>query len=275
MSYRTFVRIASAVLAVATFCSSAAPAVARSSAPGAAASGPVAYAKPPVVPHADRAPSVPGSLIARTKPTRRALPAPVAPKPDRSGAGSRHAMAAGPAASPGLATSLDALNPLGTFGGITGSGGGTNMISFSNFDSGDMVVVLDPSSLTGHAGLFDRRFYTDIRSYAVLSANVAPADGVQREQCLKYRTYDHAWALWVPSESNHGAAARDYAYKQMGKPYNLLASKTDLRSFYCSKLAWVAWRYTSGLDLDADGGYWVWPVDLVNSRYTRSFGYWA
>jgi uncharacterized protein YycO len=123
--------------------------------------------------------------------------------------------------------------------------------------------------------MFDRRFYTDIRSYSVLSANTAPANGVQREQGLKYRTYDRAFGLSVPSKSGYAIAARDYAYRQMGKPYSVAAPKTDLRSFYCSKLVWAAWRYTSGLDLDADGGFWVWPVDLVNSRYTSLFGYWT
>lgn len=154
-------------------------------------------------------------------------------------------------------------------------GSGSNSISFGAFDDGDIVVVLDPASLTGHAGLFDSRFYSDIRSYAVLSANMSPANGVQREQCLKYRASDHAWGLWVPGQTSHGVAARNFAYKQMGKPYNIFASKTDLSSFYCSKLAWAAWRYTAGVDLDADGGYWVWPVDLVNSSRTRVFGYWG
>jgi hypothetical protein len=158
---------------------------------------------------------------------------------------------------------------------LISGGSGTNTISFANFDDGDIVVVQDPWSITGHAGLFDERFYSSIRSFAVLSANTSPADGVQREQCLKYRSQDRAWGLWVPSVASYGAAARNFAYRQMGKPYNIFAAKTDLSSFYCSKLAWAAWRYTAGVDLDADGGYWVWPVDLINSPRTRVFGYWS
>jgi cell wall-associated NlpC family hydrolase len=254
VSYRTFVRIASAALAIAMLCSSAAPAAAFTAPPRPATKGRVALVKPPATAHPDRLPGVPGSPAMRREPT-----------------GRLKLSSAGSPASTGAAS----IEAGGIFGGISGGSGGTNNMSFANFDSGDIVVVLDPTSLTGHAGIFDRRFYSDVRSYAVLSANVAPLDGVQREQCLKYRTYDRAYALWVPSQANHGAAARDYAYRQMGKPYSVLAAKTDLRSFYCSKLAWVAWRNTSGVDLDADGGFWVWPVDLVNSRYTSVFGYWS
>jgi len=192
-------------------------------------------AKPARIAHEDRAPSVPGNISSS--------PAPFA--------------------------AVASLDPLG------GTGGGSNSITFSNFDDGDVVVVTDSTSLTGHAGLFDDRYYSSIYSYAVLSANVAPSDGVQREQCLKYRTYDRAYALWVPKKASYGTAARTYAYKQMGKPYSVAGAKTDTRSFYCSKLVWAAWRYTSGLDLDGDGGYWVWPIDLVNSSYTTVFGFWS
>jgi hypothetical protein len=200
--------------------------------------------KPSIRAHADTVPSVPGS--------RAQL---------RSLAGAKGST---------RSTELGAV-----IGQITGQMSGTNLITFSRFTDGDMVVVEDPAGITGHAGLFDHRFYVDIRSYAVLSANVSPANGVQREQCLKYRANDEAWGIWVPKATDHRVAARNWAYSQMGKPYNILAAKTDLRSFYCSKLCWGAWRYTSGLDLDADGGYWVWPIDLVNSPNTRVFGYWS
>jgi hypothetical protein len=254
MSYRMFARIASAALALAMSWSSAAPAAALVAPPRPHAKTGIACAKPPVVAHPDRLPGVPGSPVARFAPVG-LLKISSAGRP--------------------VSTDAAPIEAGGIFGGISGSGGGSNNISFANFDSGEIVVVLDPTSFAGHAGVFDRRFYSDIRSYAVLSANVAPADGVQREQCLKYRTYDRAWGLWVPSQANHATAARDFAYKQMGKPYSVFAAKTDLRSFYCSKLAWGAWKYTSGLDLDADGGFWVWPVDLLNSRYTSVFGYWS
>jgi hypothetical protein len=249
VSVRILVRVA-AVLAVATtLLAGASPAYSAGYVPSSTATG---YSKPPVTSHPDRAPSVPGSTALQAPVTGGLAPAPLVPHTDGSGAGWTHD-----------------LSPL-----LSG-GYGTNQISFAGFRNGDIVVVLDPWSLTGHAGLFDGRYYTGIKSYAVISANVSPKNGVQREQCLKYRASEWAWGLWVPSEADHATAARDFAYRQMGKPYSITSLKTDLRSFYCSKLVWAAWRYTSGLDLDADGGIWVWPVDLINSPRTRVFGYWS
>lgn len=158
---------------------------------------------------------------------------------------------------------------------ISGGNAGTNSISFTSLTDGDIVVVTDPNYFTGHAGLFDHRRYSGILSYAMLSANVEPYDGVQYEKCAKYRLNDRAYALRVPQEYGHRIAVRDWASRQLGKPYSVLATKTDLSSFYCSKLAWAAYRYVSGVDLDADGGFWVWPIDLVNSRYTALVGYWG
>jgi cell wall-associated NlpC family hydrolase len=167
------------------------------------------------------------------------------------------------------------VSSLGTISLSGGSLGGSNSISFASLADGDIVVVLDPSSLTGHAGLFDRSHYSGILSYAMLSANVSPVNGVQYEKCAKYRLYEWAYALRVPSEYAHRVYVRNYAARQLGKPYSILGAKTDLRSFYCSKLAWVAYHNVTGVDLDGDGGFWVWPSDLILSRYTSVIGFWG
>jgi cell wall-associated NlpC family hydrolase len=213
--------------------------------------------KPALTVHPDTAPLIPGGIEGSIAPTQPAGSAATAPLPDGSGDDAEHAVEY--TASGGLATRM--LD-------------GRNSIAFARFTDGDLVVVSDPSSVTGHSGLFDRRYYTGLSSFAVWSANVKPVNGVQREACEKYRAYDKAYGLWVPSEANHGTQVRDFAAKQVRKPYNILGSKTDLRTFYCSKLVWAAWRSVSGVDLDGDGGFWVWPIDLVNSRYTRCFGVW-
>jgi hypothetical protein len=153
-----------------------------------------------------------------------------------------------------------------------GNGDGYNGISFAAFDNGDLVVVLGTS--TGHAGVFDRSRYTGLSSYAVISANITPKSGVQMEQCAKYRSYPEAYGLWVPGVDWLGTSVRDFCRRQLGKPYNISASKTDDSKWYCSKLGWAGWKRIASRDLDADGGYWVWPVDLVNSRYTAAFGHW-
>jgi len=153
-----------------------------------------------------------------------------------------------------------------------GSGDGANAITFSNFDDGDIVVVL--GTATGHAGLFDEPRYVTINSSAILSANTTPRNGVQYETCVKYRGYDSAYGLWVPGYTWAGVSARNFCRAQLGEPYNIAASKSDDTAWYCSKLAWAGWRRRASVDLDADGGYWVWPVDLVNSGRTAAFGIW-
>jgi hypothetical protein len=158
---------------------------------------------------------------------------------------------------------------------VGGFSGGSNSISFASLADGDIIVVLDPMSVSGHAGLFDRSHYSGLASYSVVSANMVPQNGVQYEKCSKYRAYEWAWALRVPTEYGHRVSVRNYAARQLGKPYSVLATKTDLRSFYCSKLAWVAYRNVTGVDLDGDGGFWVWPADLILSRYTTVVGYWG
>ena len=151
-------------------------------------------------------------------------------------------------------------------------GDGTNSLSFSAFDTGDMVVVL--GTTFGHAGCWSDALYSSARglySYCIWSANTTPVNGVQLEQPIKYRAYDRAYGLWVPSRAAYGSAVINYCAAQRGEPYVITSSKTDYSRWYCSKLPWVGWKLKAGVDLDADGGYWVWPVDLVNDSQTSVF----
>ncbi|MDY0340600.1 MAG: hypothetical protein RBS17_05260 [Coriobacteriia bacterium] len=155
-------------------------------------------------------------------------------------------------------------------GGIGGDG--VNRLSFTSFDTGDIIVVL--GTTFGHAGCWSDELYSSTRgvySYCIWSANTKPANGVQLEQPVKYRAYDRAYGLWVPSRPTSGQGVIGYCSLQRGEPYNIASSKTDYRRWYCSKLPWVAWKLKAGVDLDADGGYWVWPVDLVNDAQTSIF----
>lgn len=152
----------------------------------------------------------------------------------------------------------------------------TNCESFHHFRShfsGDIIVVT--GSLTGHAGEFDWSRYYDLDSYCIWSANTQPVNGVQLEQPVKYRNYDEAWGLWVPGASyNQRLKARDYCAAQDGEPYDILSSKSNQDSWYCSKLVWASYYYTSaGIDLDGDGGAWVKPEDLIIDTDTAMFEY--
>jgi len=56
---------------------------------------------------------------------------------------------------------------------------------------------------------------------------------------------------------------------QLGKPWALNANKgynSDRKAWYC-KLAWAAYK-RQGIDLDYDGGIFVWPSDIARSSET-------
>ncbi len=63
---------------------------------------------------------------------------------------------------------------------------------------------------------------------------------------------------------------QEFQEKQLGKNWwfpltgaQALANKEKNGSFYCSKLQWLAYKTVMGLDLDRDGGPWVFPRDIL------------
>ena len=52
--------------------------------------------------------------------------------------------------------------------------------------------------------------------------------------------------------------------------YSIWSSKWNQRKGYCSSFVWQSYR-RQGVDLDRDGGPWVFPNDLRRHRYTRMF----
>lgn len=155
----------------------------------------------------------------------------------------------------------------------SGDGDGSNTLSFANFDDGDMIVT--QGTLTGHSGEWDEYYYNgSTYDNCVWSANTSPVNGVQREEPRKYRGFDEAYGIWVPSVSGtKRVAARNYCRAQKGEPYNIASLKSDQTRWYCSKLCWSSYKYTSSIDLDGNGGAYVWPIDLVNDGQTSLFAY--
>ncbi len=60
--------------------------------------------------------------------------------------------------------------------------------------------------------------------------------------------------------------AVDYAIAHIGTPYdyNYFGGKDTEDVMYCSEMVWRAYL-SQGIDLDSNGGAWVWPDDIVNS----------
>lgn len=156
---------------------------------------------------------------------------------------------------------------------LGGDGDGTNTIAFGSFDDGDILCAFPGTTFTGHTGIWKDGLHVSDSSYCVWSANTTPANGVQRERASRYRGYDYCYGVWVPSKAAHGLSVVNWCAAQAGEPYDISSSKTDYSRWYCSKLPWAGWKVKTAVDLDADGGYWVKPADLVNDTQTSTFAY--
>lgn len=151
-----------------------------------------------------------------------------------------------------------------------GDGDGHNDMVFTAFDNGDFICAFDSLS-TGHSGIWKDSLYLGPTSFCVWSANTTPVNGVQKERASKYRTYDWGYGEWVPGKTAYGLAAVNWCAAQVREPYDISSSKTDYSRWYCSKLVWAGWKVKAGVDLDANGGYWVTPADLVNDSQSATF----
>ncbi|MFN3596418.1 MAG: hypothetical protein ACK41D_04005 [Rubricoccaceae bacterium] len=72
----------------------------------------------------------------------------------------------------------------------------------------------------------------------------------------------HRRATWSERK-----AAIAIARAQDPDPYSVWTSKTNSDYWYCSKLVWYAYRYSTGDSLDSDWGFWVFPNDIENSGH--------
>ena len=74
------------------------------------------------------------------------------------------------------------------------------------------------------------------------------------------QSWNYVPSVYTDTTLLNKVATSPSSYK--GKSYGLTNSKTTSDKFYCSKLVWRAWKDVAGLDLDNDGGYSVYPLDI-------------
>lgn len=155
---------------------------------------------------------------------------------------------------------------------------GTNNISFSNFDHGDIIVVHDGNVAWGyyrHAALFDADYWNgNLSDYCFWEANVSPTSDVHRAPASKFQGYDEAVGLWVPNtSSSERYDTTVYAAAQSGEPYSTLYGVYDDTHWYCSKLVFRAYYVETGnrIDLRYSSNSFVYPDDLYQDPETRVF----
>lgn len=144
---------------------------------------------------------------------------------------------------------------------------------------GDVLVTLDNGEnigdkriAWGHSGIV-----ADDRNW-VFEANPkghqGQKSGVQRlANYWNYAYRDKSASYVKGASSSQYRSAQHYAWAQwtQGKPYSIFDAVRNERSFYCSKLVWLAW-YNQGYNLDPttwNGA--VWPSDLRDSSQTIEY----
>lgn len=102
-----------------------------------------------------------------------------------------------------------------------------------------------------------------------------PEYGVYHESVYFWSTeYGDVSLNWVPNTTweQRDNLVMDIQM-QVGEPYSFTTTKSDLNSWYCTKLPWDGYNYYTGIDIDFDGGYYVFPDDIFQdsdvSQYWR------
>lgn len=146
-----------------------------------------------------------------------------------------------------------------------------NSLPITGFRDGDLIMGFNAWSV-GHVGIMDATRGISLFTSCVWSAVKEQPGCVTLEKPIKYRAYDWAYGLYVPKALlTQRSAARRFCSSQIGERYNLFSAKTDYTQWYCSKLPWAGYYTSARKDLDANGGYWVAPVDIYNDGDTKVF----
>lgn len=167
-------------------------------------------------------------------------------------------------------------------GSSNGDGQGTNSLSVSGLVKGDVLLLNDGGvQLWGaimHAGIYDGTS-SDLCIYSA-SPNAGGNNnnvGVRWERVSDWRKNDQAWTLSVKGTSTaQRKAAFDYvkSYATLGESYTWYCTKNSTNDWYCSKIPWFGYKKSgTNIDIDYDGGYWVWPIDIYNSSKTNLINY--
>jgi uncharacterized protein YycO len=119
----------------------------------------------------------------------------------------------------------------------------------------------------GHMGIY---YYVnnviEARGSGYLSNSFSVAG---RTYCAKIQKMDVYTSIATQNK------AADYAYNNLrGKKYNsnfAFNKGSNISSLNCSELVWKAYKRSVNIDLDHDGGYGVYPNDVLQSSKTRVY----
>ncbi|GAB3174664.1 hypothetical protein GCM10027059_47220 [Myceligenerans halotolerans] len=163
----------------------------------------------------------------------------------------------------------------------TVAGGGLRAAASSDPGGGDVLlgsaqrrgdVFWSPSSTAGVEHGHDGIYYTtssivEAPGTGELSRLVSAAQRYVPEGSLKQA---------VSATTAQRESAADYAHDAMlGREYNVIfwANKSYDGAVNCSQLVWATYHATSGIDLDGNGGWGVYPNDIRDSSLTSTYAW--
>ncbi|GMQ63595.1 hypothetical protein [Vallitalea maricola] len=167
---------------------------------------------------------------------------------------------------------------IGSGGDDTYSGDG-NSFSVSALESGEIVLPdlygVCIQGLINHAAIYDESRYYDNSSACFLSANNDDNQnglgysyvGVGYESPDYYRdAFDQVHCCYVKNHDSDEQSALDKAQAEanVGEDYSLKTLKSNTSKWYCSKVVWYGYKHGADVDIDYDGGPFVFPVDIYN-----------
>lgn len=127
----------------------------------------------------------------------------------------------------------------------------------------------------GHMGLIDSNYGFD----TVIDS--MPGNGVQSHYGVtNYMNEDgndgwtrvegHYYTNWGSTDWRRNNIL-NFAYNKVGTTgYGLLVGKSNRDETYCSGLIWQGFN-NRGVNLDSDGGWYVWPRDITNHSSVSIF----
>lgn len=158
---------------------------------------------------------------------------------------------------------------VGGFALRSSGGGGGTVILGNGSRVGD--VFWSPASTLfiqhGHSGIY----------YSMTTVIEAPGTGQNSRATspLKLQVGSGAQKQVVETTQANRNAAANYAFNYLlNKPYNMNFANNKYvpaSSYNCSQLVWGADKKATGIDLDSNGGYGVYPADIRNSSLTTTY----
>lgn len=105
----------------------------------------------------------------------------------------------------------------------------------------------------------------------------APGKGmtVRYVQARKRSVSSGTKQMFTKSSVESSKRAADWARGEHGNGYtlNLFSGNKKMErtgETNCSRLVWASYKH-QGIDLDSDGGHFVWPIDIAKSEHVSTY----